>query len=174
MIYVYRIGNCNHPLFPLPKHQPFAMGDKIRGLAATSQRTQSSRDGQGGDAKKYGPGFSLTSRLRDFDFHPIARNQRCVPAVRFFFWQNDEPFKSWVCYYECWILEWQHWNLRMEAVLTSAVGTTETQSICINFWRGKGTPGTVVMEIEATKMQQLSEEQQQEREERSRRLDFFE
>ena len=49
------------------------MGDKIRGLTATSQRTQSSRDGQGGDAKKYGPGFSLTSRLRDFDFHPIAR-----------------------------------------------------------------------------------------------------
>lgn len=61
------------PFSPLPKHQPFAMGDKIRGLTATSQRTQSSRDGQGGDAQKYGPGFSLTSRLRDFDFHPIAR-----------------------------------------------------------------------------------------------------
>ena len=58
-----KLGSTITPFPPAKIIKPFFAIRQDRsilgGLTATSQRPQSSRDGQGGDAKKHGPG-SLT------------------------------------------------------------------------------------------------------------------
>lgn len=128
MIYVYRIGNCNHPFPPYQSINPlrWATSEALQPLHKGLKAAEMAREEMQKNMVR------VSAWLRDFETSTsIQLPGSKVCAVSFCFCKMMRPSNHEYATTNCWILGWQHWNLRMEAVLTWAVGTTETQSIRI-------------------------------------------
>lgn len=174
MIYVYKIGNCNHPFPPYQSINPLRWATRSEALQPLHKGLKAAEMAREEMHKNM---VRVSACLRDFETSTsIQLPGSKVCAVSFFFWviffgkmmriSNHEYATTNAGYLSgnIGILElkqysnfssWYNWNSKYSHQLSER----------------KGARGTFVMEIEATKVQQLSEEQQQEREERSRRLD---